>query len=306
MTALAACVPPRLQVEPGDSAPDSTVSDATISPDGASGDGGCTLPSDCDAGQACNPATGVCGTTCNIEAGLTCNGGCCTGTLCVAGNMMNACGGGGAACATCAADTPTCANGDCRGSCGSTVCAAGSCCTGDGGCAAASSSACGSGTACVNCAGSTTGSVCLDGGSCGCQTSDDCPATATSAACNPQTHTCGPLCVVNGTQLACNGGCCLVDTASPSTSYCQPGGYFDGCGHDGGSCVVCASSGDSSDGLCTPGPKCVSGGVCGCKGAPDGNGECRMACGVSNATCMLNTSPSTPCGADAGPCHCVP
>ena len=70
-------------------------------PTGAGGVCGCNVASDCAGGQSCNTTTHQCSTTCN-ETGFTgCNGGCCSGTTCVAGTATTACGGSGGTCSVC-------------------------------------------------------------------------------------------------------------------------------------------------------------------------------------------------------------
>ena len=63
---------------------------------------GCGTSSDCPGGQACNPATGLCGTSC--AGGLVCHGGCCPASgppTCQPGTETGACGTTGGTCAVC-------------------------------------------------------------------------------------------------------------------------------------------------------------------------------------------------------------
>jgi hypothetical protein len=60
---------------------------------------GCNGSSDCPMGQACDPGTHLCSTSCDGDA-ITCNGGCCVNATCAPGNQDGACGSGGVACST--------------------------------------------------------------------------------------------------------------------------------------------------------------------------------------------------------------
>src|SRR5215472_6982336 len=215
IVALGACAPAALRL----------VSDGGTSPPDGGAPSTCAGPTDCPVGQACDVNSGTCSTNCDGQT--VCNGGCCDGTRCQPGDAPLFCGSQGGACTACAADTPSCVNGQCVGSCSpGTVCGAGFCCGADGGCVAGSNSAtCGSGGACVNCAMSTTmGHACVDAG-CTCLSAADCPK---DMACDTATGKCSTTCL-SGTKSGCNGGCCDRDS-----STCQSGGWHYDCGNDGG------------------------------------------------------------------------
>src|SRR5215472_2050193 len=67
-------------------------------PDAPEG-GVCTTSANCPMGEACNPSTHQCSTSC--AGGLTCHGGCCAGNMCQPGTAPNQCGSGGGACTMC-------------------------------------------------------------------------------------------------------------------------------------------------------------------------------------------------------------
>ena len=172
---------------------------------------GCTASSECDAGEACDPATGSCGTRCG--GGVTCNGGCCSGFTCQSGTDAGACGRGGSACEICTTERPLCSPaGTCgcvrasecpvgqacfEGSCG-TKCSGGApcnqgCCEGTKGfgtgtCVDGTEDlGCGNaGEACATCSGGCPAPVCVatdGGGGCGCSTSGQCGSCSTTATC---------------------------------------------------------------------------------------------------------------------------
>ncbi|HEY5240808.1 MAG TPA: hypothetical protein VIJ22_05050, partial [Polyangiaceae bacterium] len=82
---------------PADTGADAAPADA--GPDGDAGGGGdtgggdsgagCNSATDCLAGQACDPATHTCSTSC--AGNLACNGGCCNAGSCAPGNTSAAC-----------------------------------------------------------------------------------------------------------------------------------------------------------------------------------------------------------------------
>lgn len=77
---------------------------------------GCTLPTDCPPGFACDTQTNSCTQGCNANT-TACNGGCCDirARACAAGNSNLFCGNTGAQCVTCSGATPTCnADGTCH------------------------------------------------------------------------------------------------------------------------------------------------------------------------------------------------
>jgi hypothetical protein len=175
------------------------------------GGGGCAESQSCPAGQACNPATHACTTSC--AGGLTCQGGCCNGASCVVGNSPHECGATGGACVDCAsnADGPVCFQGGkcgcsqssdcptgraCKAQACGTACDQGSpcnggCCGSGGQCAAGNGNdACGSGGgACTDCTTScNAGPICTNF-KCGCTSLFECNGSAACGlrkSCNPQ------------------------------------------------------------------------------------------------------------------------
>ena len=168
---------------------------------------GCQMARDCDAGQACNPATGRCGVRCGAD--MTCNGGCCNGSTCQAGTDASACGHDGFTCEACTTMKPVCTNGSCgcmhatdcpvgqacyEGACGTkcsgfSPCNAGCCVESKGGfgtgtCVSGTEdTACGTnGGGCFDCMEGCSYSTCVvkdGGGVCGCTLSATCTCSAT-------------------------------------------------------------------------------------------------------------------------------
>jgi hypothetical protein len=133
---------------------------------------GCEASTDCLLGHACDPSDGRCSKHCLPEAGITCNGGCCNGDLCVDGTLQAECGANGGACVVCTGNGTVCVGGSCgcrnetdcqaynactlgkcSGECGgpsSTACNGG--CCNSGVCAVGNAAtACGLSGACVSC-----------------------------------------------------------------------------------------------------------------------------------------------------------
>jgi hypothetical protein len=250
-----------------DSSPDADASATdgdAVAPDA---DGGCTQATDCPRGQACDPTTGQCSTSC--AGALSCNGGCCDGTACVGGDRQDRCGNNGAACTVCGGLTPTCAMGTCTSACGTgdggVACGAGYCCN-SGHCSTSSNTTCGSGGSCVDCSQSSDGPVCLSTFVCGCMQSSDCPL---NQAC--KTATCGTAC---DPVSLCNGGCCAKGT-------CQPGTANNACGNVP-QCLDCTTS-------CNPGPACLGGTRCGCASSAECSGDVvcgRLLCDLDAGACI--------------------
>ena len=91
---------------------------------------GCSGPSDCPSGEACNG--NQCTTSC--DSTHSCNGGCCLTGVCFSGDATGACGSTGGACVTCQANTQNCSGGACVSiPCGggNSWCPTGYCCSGD-------------------------------------------------------------------------------------------------------------------------------------------------------------------------------
>lgn len=265
---------------------------------GASGCG-CSGGPSCGAGQRC---AGSC-----VCDGVSCPDGCCDATGACIKNGGNAqCGTGGAACASCGADTcldgrcSSCSNANCPSGC----CAGASCFAGG----ATSFTACGSGgNACRPC--STILSDNCAGGVCRCGNGNQCQAgqfcsDAGTCKCDPR---------------SCNG-CCMGDVCMPGTDA------GTACGKDGVACRACAPPQANLCGLgecrcgnnpaCGPGLRCnVDAGTCvcdsqsGCSGCCQGN-RCVDAgsttvtvCGQASGVCSAcNTSKADNCR--NGACAC--
>src|SRR6202044_3900055 len=102
------------------------------------------------------------------------------------------------------------------GACNTGCCSGGMCVPGN------EPGACGvMGGTCAECI--SNGNVCLDGGTCGCVTQDNCDA---GNACT--TGKCSPNCTGSGAS-PCNGTCC-----DPMGGMCQPGNTATACGPSGG------------------------------------------------------------------------
>jgi hypothetical protein len=262
---------------------------------------GCQVPTDCPAGEACNSATGACGTTCSAAA--ACNGGCCNGAdagLCVTGDASTACGNG-SICTVCTGATSSCSGGTCVGNCTGSACATGECCVSGGACQAGTTqTSCGSKTACADCAGDSHGFMCISD-KCGCATEADCPL---HTACSPAGQ-CVDRCRITdgGAVSTCNGGCCN------SEGYCAFGTAPPSCGR-GSVCSVCTGEN---------GAACLDGGICGCRTPADchaqntctdrsctsacggsGNSACHDSC-CSGGMCQVGDQPAA-CGKAGGSC----
>jgi hypothetical protein len=176
--------------------------DAGILP---SRDSGPTNPgadaSPADAGQ--NPGADA-GFVCNATS---CASGCCAGNTCVTGVANDACGTGGAACATCPSPGQVCTAQACVvAPCGPATCPQG-CCSANTCMGGALDTACGAaGAACTNC-----------------KTSND---TCKLGAC--VAPTCGAS--------TCAQGCC------DSSGTCRPGTADTACGKGGKACVDCSNN----------------------------------------------------------------
>jgi hypothetical protein len=175
-------------------------------------------------GEGCAPTAGedepggFCFATCGPQ---NC-GGCCAGSVCVAGVDPSACGSGGGACVDCAAMNATCANGDAGVAvctmappppvCDAQTCPFG-CCDGVVCMVGNLDSFCGSvGNACVDCA--------AENESCSAQSCVAVPPTCTTANCQ---------------------GCC------DAAGECQPGFVDTQCGQSGASCLDCTQLASTCD-----------------------------------------------------------
>ncbi len=210
---------------------------------------GCNAETDCPSNNACQP-TGKCGASC--QNGLKCQGGCCNGTTCVAGDSPTACGGNGSICTDCSTDSlgHACVNGQCGcngdGDCsnGTTcinnncvnadqaTCASGKCegCCQDNLCLQGrTNNACGKdNNECARCADDDETPICMNGTSCGCGSTNDCPLYTICVGPSPG-HCSTTGCDNNN---PCNGGCCRDGT-------CVPGTTIANCGNNGYECWDC-------------------------------------------------------------------
>jgi hypothetical protein len=187
----------------------------------------------------------------------------------------------------------------CAGSSALLVCNGG-CCDGTMCQPGLASDACGNvGALCNDCTTDPVEPVCLSDGSCGCNTSSDCPA---GAAC---TNTlCGVTCDALAT---CNGGCCSSGLCVPGD---QPGACALGqatCGTCGGALECLVGSGGDACG-CESAQDCPSGQACdpmthacatACSALAPCNGGCCSA--AAGGTCQGGTDPAA-CGNLGGVC----
>jgi hypothetical protein len=298
---------------------------------------GCGTAADCPMGQACSTATGLCTTSCS--ASQACNGGCCDGSMCVAGTALSACALGNALCASCASaaaghaclsmggtgvcgctsasDCPvnqacSLATHTCGNACDSnTPCNTGCCSSPNGGTCQTGTldAACGSnGAVCGSCVANQNGHKCIaitGGGQCGCNLLADCGVGA--SACDAG-HLCVNMCTAGN---ACQSGCC----SSSSSGTCQPGTTVTACGAIGTVCNDCQGNAN--------GNACLINGTCGCSSAGDcptnqacdgSTHHCTMACGgmqpcnggcCSGGTCAVGNAPDA-CGTTGGDCTVCP
>ncbi|HEY6458516.1 MAG TPA: hypothetical protein VIY73_00145, partial [Polyangiaceae bacterium] len=155
-------------------------------------------------------------------------------------------------------------------------------------------SALGCGPSCLVCAGSASGSVCVNGG-CGCAAATDCPADEAcdlTAAPNP---TCSGSCGIAAKFSACNGGCCQPLFKVPGGS-CVAGTSSNECGANGGTCSACGGTTPtcSATGACAP---CLQATDC-----PPGD-----ACDVTTGTCSVTCAgPDSYSGCNGGCCESIP
>jgi hypothetical protein len=129
--------------------------------------------------------------------------------------------------------------------------------------------ACGSMGTCSTC-GPPTGFACLDGGTCGCRTQNDCDAgnACTAGQCSPN---CGSV-----ASSPCNGTCC-----DPMGNMCQPGGSSTTCGVSGGTCQTCPMNGSF----------CFNDGGCGCRS----NNDCQDGYACNGGACTTSCGTTNPC-----------
>jgi hypothetical protein len=162
-----------------------------VGPDIDAGPRSCTSTFGCPLGQACDPTSHTCTTSCSST--VPCNGGCCSATT-----------------------NGTCQPGDADDACGGTAY------SNDGGGVCQSCATTGEGPRCL---------VLHDGTEiryCGCTSADQCPALW---ACGTGSNDTGPAALYrcqpsNCHNGVCNGGCCLAGTGGGSfTCVAQcPGG----------------------------------------------------------------------------------
>jgi hypothetical protein len=236
----------------------------------------CKTSSDCPTGQACDPQKKSCSTACSNN--ISCNGGCCDGTKCVAGTDPMKCGDTGAACSSCPMGQ-ACKAGQCGVDCDANSACNGGCCDGAKCVAGTTDTMCATGGAlCMTCANSANGKACVPVGNtttCGCNGVADCPS---GKACNTTTHQCGTACDTN---TPCNGGCC----SQSQNGQCVAGTSDNACGNNGGVCGGCSNNDN--------GHRCI-GGQCGCNMLADCNNGA-SSCDVNAHLCVNDCSMAKPC-----------
>ncbi len=305
---------------------------------GADGDACGRFGNDCIncsmRGRACDPSNGQCGAgLCNA---MNCPG-CCVGDKCLAGNENNACGQGGAQCASCSmtgqtctsaiggggmcTGTPTCNAGNCGGCCFGTTCAGG-----------ADNTACGKGgQACANC--SAIGDVCEPTGqpnertcqpapTCGPSNCKGCCAGNTCIA-NPTTAECGiggKACVACGMNQTCTGGTCQnAGLCNPGNcggccvgDICAVGTQDNACGVGGMNCANCGAMKEVCQGGACAMPACSAatcpngccqGNVCVVGTQDNGCGNGGRAC--SDCTAGGQVCQNRACHDKCSPANCV-
>jgi hypothetical protein len=263
---------------------------------------GCSSGGTCPAGDVCDLAAKKCGPSCKDKP---CASGCCSaGGACLDGTDTHACGvsgtctdcsaspdghscvaGGACGCNT-AADCSTFQACDttthkCTSTCSASQPCNGGCCGSSGTCQGGSSkTACGdTGGACTDCSGNPAGTnVCAftsKGGTCGCQTSTDCPI---DNACDTKTHQCTTACTpAAGGALWCNRGCC-----DPNTSQCAAGSAPAACGDaPAGFVMICTSCAGADEGPACVASRCGCTGPADCPGRTCSGGKCCSAKGAS-------------------------
>jgi hypothetical protein len=297
--------------------------DAGVNDDLGDGGGpiGCTAATDCPKGQACDTTAGTCTMTCS--ATQPCNGGCCNGTMCAAGDKPDACALGQPMCGTCVgkstgsvcidtAGTKSCGcttATDCPANlaCNTTTHTCGPACDmntpcNGGCCSAATNGTCQTGTLdtvcgnsgglCAACASNQNGHKCIamtGGGQCGCGgTTADCPATSTACTNNLCVNACSPT-------MLCQSGCC----SSSGNGTCQLGNAAGACGAAGSVCQSCAGNANGS--------ACLPSGACGCTKASDcpANHACDTTQGKCTTACNSNQACNGGCcsAATGGTCQ---
>jgi hypothetical protein len=233
----------------------------------------------CPGGQVCNPVSGQCPgpPACTPQ---TCRNGCCDATgICQPGNHPQACGTGGALCASCQAGQ-LCFQGACA--CDGNSCPTG-CCD--------ENHRCQPGTTNITCG--TEGSPCI---SCKPSRGQFCDATQRECLCTSQT---------------CPNGCCDGGPGNPGVcqanqaplcgiggALCQDCGDFNVCNAQGQ--CVCSPRSCPSPQVCCGDGRCKAplGGQCSgdsdcCAGQTCCQGTCRLPAGgsgcTSNAHCCSHT-----------------
>lgn len=241
---------------------------------------GCQGPADCPPGEACNPTTGICSTSC--AGGLVCHGGCCDGQHCTSGDVAGACGRNGTACVACSGATPICSDGRCVARCNlvSAMCPLNSCCAADNACAATSGATCPISGGCIDCLLASTGHACT-AGACGCNGAADCPS---GTACNVTTHTCSPTCGSGPSYSDCSDGCC-----DPNSGTCKAGSAADACDVGNAMCSSCAGNANGTTCVFVPGGP----NKCGCNSPADCGDQ--RACNLMTHQCTTACGPTSPC-----------
>jgi hypothetical protein len=268
-------------------------------------------------GQACESCT-IMGQSCRNNPGgggrcegtPTCGpqncGGCCNGTVCVAGSDSSACGKQGMACSNCLATGKQCvAQGQpnertCQTpvTCNAATCPG--CCVGNNCVVATTPAACGKGgQACVGCGANETcnAGVCTPQANCGPANCAGCCIGADVCAVGSQNTACG----LAGAQcLNCTGQGKVCQGGSCQTPVCGPGNCAGCC--SGNTCVIgtqdnaCGQAGAACND-CTPGNQVCQGRVCQAKCGP---GNCAGCCTPANACALGFTNGS--CGSGGAAC----
>jgi hypothetical protein len=225
--------------------------------------------------------------------------GCLSGTTCLAGADVTACGIGGGACTPCDV-SQTCESGQCKikNTCAGCLDATSTCKDG------ATVAACGvGGSSCVAC---KTGETCLNGVcqqvcnfqtcAAGCCNAGKCETSVSDTACGTKGSACTACgatqtcvlgeCVDKTTDCTGCQGCCLQ-----SSKKCMSGDKIEACGKAGVDCVTCGTDNSCVNGVCTPNPKCDA-------------TTCPQGCCSSNGVCLAFSQQTLQsCGKDGKACN---
>lgn len=261
-------------------------------------------------GQSCTSCAAT-GQTCRslssggglCEGTPTCGpancGGCCQGTVCVAGSDATSCGRQGQQCNNCTATGQICgADRSCQTpvTCGPANCPG--CCVGNACVVATTPAACGKGgEVCKGCAvnetcnaGTCTPAVGCSAANCaGCCIGDVCAVGSQPTACGLGGVACQNC---QGMGRVCQGGTCQQPVCGPgncagccSGNVCVLGTDDAACGQNGAACTACGGA------QVCQGRQCVD--RC-------GPGNCAGCCGAGNA-CLLGFT-SAACGSGGANC----